>query len=1185
MALTQIKSSNITDGTVIASDIADDSITNVDIKSDAAIDASKLAPIPASKLASTLNLSGNTVTLPAAAVTAHALPAEIGFANVSSWADSAVETITLSTASVTGKTQVSIYEEFADANKTNADWDITSNDTGFDLIDSAYAQTLTPAAIEGDSIAFTLGGGSWVTADIGKRIVNVSTSETGVAKIVSIASTVATCIITTAFTDTNAIVSGDWELYAGEFDTDGNFALSNATVAGGTSIGSGLKFDSNTITYISSCTIDTDKVLVVYQGASTKGYAVIITNTNGVLTYGTPVQFPGSQNFYYNDVIGLSTTQALAVLRSENTNDTGGAVVINISGTTPSFGSIHNFTNSPHSFVHPSLDKLSSTKAICSWQQGAAPKGCDCVVLSVSGNTVSSGSVVRLSGTGANQGPSDTTCLSSSKFMTTWSQIVSWPNNSITGCIGTVSGTTITKGTEQVIHTADYYPNHKTELLTSSSVVFVTGDGTAIKTRYITVSGTVMTINAETTIFAVIGDNSSGNNQYGLKSLAYISATKTALAYTDDTTDTIKSNRFCILTHSGTTVTAGDPISIGRHDAYLTLAGFATSDATEFAYAYKSDETADGKGEVRLINLAGATTVSSYASAYTSVDIHGHVDVTSLDATTGIIVWRARYAAGYYANAAHYTTNLTTRITTYGTPLVFRSVASDNIKVERLTATKAIAVLSSGTGGTGTQDVWSYVLTASGTTLTAGTGLQLDSSTLTETDVCVLSSTQALIVWDKSNQGKCAVLNINGTTITSGTAVVYETGGGSGIVNDTNCIDMLSSTKAIVYYGDGGNSGYPTACVLDVSGSTVTPGSPQVINSAEQDAGNQMQIAKITSTKAICSYTHGSGGRPYMRILTISGTTITVGAAVEFYTLAGSVTYMHFAVISESQAFLSYRSIVPSGEYQLIDIGSTTPVVGTRNLFSEESMYDSSISTLYGSTTDAIVNFYDARTEYGMTVLLSKLSAPLYVSSQYVTTISGTDSVDTTYYNDWNSNTVTETLGGQSAYYAFSVNSTPSAAEVTGGTFMIVGSGETATRNIASSLNSVHGGTEGVWYTNTNVTYASETWVAAATNEAKAAIEIASVVTANQMNGTAFAAISDANLPAFGTQLSIAMTLYSSDSTLTSTIDGVSFNYDGNLINRNKTKDYVIEMPSTTAIRVTAPSSGGPRNARVYVSS
>ena len=84
MAITQIKGSNIEDGTVVAADIKDDSITNAKIKSDAAIAQSKLvdivdadiaanAAIGATKLASTLDLSGKTVTLPAAAVTAHAV--------------------------------------------------------------------------------------------------------------------------------------------------------------------------------------------------------------------------------------------------------------------------------------------------------------------------------------------------------------------------------------------------------------------------------------------------------------------------------------------------------------------------------------------------------------------------------------------------------------------------------------------------------------------------------------------------------------------------------------------------------------------------------------------------------------------------------------------------------------------------------------------------------------------------------------------------------------------------------------------------------------------------------------------------------------------------------------------------------------------------------------------------------
>ena len=84
MAITQIKGSNIEDGTIVAADVKDDSITNAKIKSDAAIAMTKLAvdptdasnitsgTLPTARLASVLDLSGKTVTLPAASVTAHA---------------------------------------------------------------------------------------------------------------------------------------------------------------------------------------------------------------------------------------------------------------------------------------------------------------------------------------------------------------------------------------------------------------------------------------------------------------------------------------------------------------------------------------------------------------------------------------------------------------------------------------------------------------------------------------------------------------------------------------------------------------------------------------------------------------------------------------------------------------------------------------------------------------------------------------------------------------------------------------------------------------------------------------------------------------------------------------------------------------------------------------------------------
>ena len=71
MPRTTIKSEDIADTTVVAADLRDDSITNAKIKSDAAIAQSKLAEVTAGDLASTLDLSSKTVTLPAASVTAH----------------------------------------------------------------------------------------------------------------------------------------------------------------------------------------------------------------------------------------------------------------------------------------------------------------------------------------------------------------------------------------------------------------------------------------------------------------------------------------------------------------------------------------------------------------------------------------------------------------------------------------------------------------------------------------------------------------------------------------------------------------------------------------------------------------------------------------------------------------------------------------------------------------------------------------------------------------------------------------------------------------------------------------------------------------------------------------------------------------------------------------------------------
>jgi len=86
--------------------------------------------------------------------------------------------------------------------------------------DSAYAVTITPGATSGRAIVFTLGTGNWANGDINKTIENISGGETGIAIIRSISGNEATCDISENFTDTNAIASGDWELYTLEYFVD-----------------------------------------------------------------------------------------------------------------------------------------------------------------------------------------------------------------------------------------------------------------------------------------------------------------------------------------------------------------------------------------------------------------------------------------------------------------------------------------------------------------------------------------------------------------------------------------------------------------------------------------------------------------------------------------------------------------------------------------------------------------------------------------------------------------------------------------------------------------------------------------------------------------------------------------------------------------------------------------------------
>jgi len=719
----------------------------------------------------------------------------LGFANKSSWADGEQISIALdSSASAIAKAHVSVYEEIPQTDVTNSIWDVITNDLGFTLVDSAYSVTLTPAATTGGSIEFTLGSGSWASTDIGKVIKNKSAGEAGEARVRSVASGVATCKITVDFTNTDAIASGDWEMYSGEF-TSGSFELSSSV--------------------------------------------------QEELTTGTPVVFESASTIYIS-VTMLTSTKAIVAYRDGGNSGYGTACILDVSGSTITAGTAVVFESANTSYI--SVTMLTSTKAIVTYQDAG--------------------------------------------------------NSSYgTACILDVSGSTITAGTSVVFESA-YALYISVTMLTSTK--------------------------------AIVAYRDNGNSDYGTA---------------------------CILDVSGSTITAG-------------------------------------------------------------------------------------------------------------TPAVFESANTSYISVTMLTSTKAIvAYQDGGNSYYGT----ACILDVSGSTITAGTPVVFESATTLYISVTMLTSTKAIVAYrdnGNSSYGTACILDVSGSTITAGTSVVFESA-------TTNFISvtMLTSTKAIVTYTDGGNSSYGTACILDVSGSTITAGTAAVFESATT---TYISVTMLTSTKAIVTYTDG----------------------------------------------------------------------GNSN---------------YG--TSAIIDTETA----------------LYVTDQHVSAISGADTVDTTFYTDLNSVTATETLNSQTANYVFSFNPTLTSDVVTGGSFIVIGNGETAARTIASSLASVHGGVDGTWYYNSNAAYASETWASSTINTTAGAVEQAQTVAANNMSGTDVGNVADGNWPAFGTKFALGIVLKSTSTSATPSVDKVLFDYDANVLNQIS-YGYEIDMPSTDLVRVTAPSSGGPRNARVYIS-
>jgi len=197
-----------------------------------------------------------------------------------------------------------------------------------------------------------------------------------------------------------------------------------------------------------------------------------------------------------------------------------------------------------------------------------------------------------------------------------------------------------------------------------------------------------------------------------------------------------------------------------------------------------------------------------------------------------------------------------------------------------------------------------------------------------------------------SNYGTAVVGTVSGTSISFGSAVVFQS---SSVLTPAPIYDSTNG-KVVITYTNSGNSGYGTAIVGTVSGTSISFGSAVVFESA--DTIDMSATYDSTNSKLVVAYTdRGNSDYGTCRVGTVSGTSISFGTVAVFEsasTYYSSATYDS----TNNKVVIAYKDFGNS-QYGTAKVGT---VSGTSISFGSAAIFE------YG-TTDYISAVYDANSQ------------------------------------------------------------------------------------------------------------------------------------------------------------------------------------------------------------------------------
>ena len=230
-------------------------------------------------------------------------------------------------------------------------------------------------------------------------------------------------------------------------------AVSSTSVSQGA--GSNATFESASIAY-TEVAYDTtnNKFVYIYSdvGNSSYGTAVVGTVSGTSISFGSPVVFESAAVRYTGVVYDSNSGKIVIVYQDQGNSEKGTSIVGTVSGTSISFGSAALFNNGVTTWISAAFDSTNN-KVVVAYQDESNSNQGTGVVGTVSGTSISFGSEAIF-----NTGTSGSNYISTTYDSGNGKIVVAFQDKSNssygTAAVGTVSGTSISWGSKVVYHNA-----------------------------------------------------------------------------------------------------------------------------------------------------------------------------------------------------------------------------------------------------------------------------------------------------------------------------------------------------------------------------------------------------------------------------------------------------------------------------------------------------------------------------------------------------------------------------------------------------------------------------------------------------------------------------------------------------------------------------------------------------------